>query len=975
MRMRNFARPGICAICSLVVFSALLMGWSGAGPVFAASGTEPPAGSYAEAVTEAAAEDGAEAATEAPSGAEPAAYPGSPADEPAPEEWIVRWLDPAPDPEALRAERDEGIWQITELLDHDREMGISVVKPREGVDPDIWLREWSRHPAVRYIQPNHRVRLLARPNDELLRFQQHLAPIRAEQAWDLVTGNDGIIIALVDTGVDLTHPDLADNLVPGYNLIQPGSPPQDDHGHGTNVAGVLAAVGNNSSGVAGLIWKAKIMPIKALEKDGSGDELNLGRGIRHAVDNGARIVVLSLGLYKYSNYLQEIVQYAEDRGVLLVAATGNDGQVVKYPAAYPTVLAVGGVRADRSVVPRSNFGPELDMVAPWNVFTTALGGGYDYNEGTSMAAPQAAAVAAMVWAQHPDWKPYQIRQHLRMTAEDLLSPGWDERTGYGLLRADRALAEEYSLDIYEPNNTRDTAKMLPIDTFAAGAVGGAGDVDWFRVEVPYYGELEVRMETDDPGDLARLELWHYAENGFPVRFADVTKPVKLPVQAGTSYLLIKTNDFSLQSPLVYRVTNRFTIGPDSFEDNDRQYKAYAIPATVRTLQGTFHQVNDQDWFVYTVTRPGTLQFQVTASTRRMDLAMLIQKEGERAIFVDHAAEGGAEISPVMEVLPGKYYVRVTNESFSGESHPVAGTYTLSIHFTEKLVDPNEPNNRWFQATPVNPQTAYQGLFDPADDEDWSSVSIARESYLTAAIGQLPAGRRITAALFDGAQRALIQMNSGGASSLQLEMKLDPGTYYLRLTADQPVTSSLYRLVVTVEPIVDGFRDVAASWARTEIGELAKRGIITGYGNYQFRPKANITRAEVAQILMKALGLEGGTAVAYRDLNPQHWAYSAVSMAQQAGIAQGYPDGTFRPDRPVTRAEMAAMLARAAGLEVRGAPGADPFPDVPRGHWAASAIQAMKAGGWLKGYPDGAFRPDAPATREEFAYLVYHMIRP
>lgn len=955
MRVRISASLGTGALCAILAISVLLQGGSGDSFVHALqsdSGRAPLNSS------------GLQSAVQSP--------------DQRVTEWIIKWREPNPHAEAGVQETwnpESPVWDDTELVEVDEQLGISVVKPREGVDSHEWLAEWKRHPAVQYIQPNHKVTLLATPNDELLRFQQHLSPIRAEQAWDVVNGNDGIIIALVDTGVDLNHPDLKDNLVQGVNLIEQGSPPQDDHGHGTNVAGVLAAVGNNSAGVAGLLWKAKIMPIKALEKDGSGDEVNLGKGIRYAVDNGAKIVVLSLGLYKYSNYLQEIVQYAENKGVLLVAATGNDGQAIKYPAAYPTVLAVGGIRMDRTVVPRSNFGPELDLVAPWNVFTTALNGGYDYNEGTSMAAPQAAAVAAMIWARNPDWKPYQVRQHLRMTAEDLLEPGWDEKTGYGLLRADRALTLAYIDDMYEPNNTRDSAKAMPIDTMVSAAIENAGDMDWFKVEVPYDGELTVQMQTDDPGDLSRLELWHYADGSHPVRYADVTKPLRLPVKAGTGYVLIKSNDFSLQQRLPYRMTNRFTIGPDSFEDNDRQYKAYAIPASVRSLRGTFHQVNDQDWFVYTVTKPGTLQFQVTASTHRMDLAMLIQKEGERAIYVDHAAEGGAEYSPVMDVLPGKYFVRVTNESFSGEAHPVAGTYTLSIFYTEKLIDPNEPNNRWYQATPLKHRTAYQGLFDSADDQDWFSIGVTtQQAYVTVTVSHIPENRLVTAVLYDSSQRVIAEKTSAGGTGLRLEQALNQGTYYVRLTADRPITASMYRLEAAVEPIQDGFRDVAGSWARAEIADLAKRGIITGYGNYEFRPKANITRAEVTQIVAKAMNLEGGAAISYSDMSAQHWAYTAVSRAQQAGIVQGYADNTFRPDRPVTRAEMAVMLARAKKLQAEGNPAADPFLDVPAGHWAAASIQAMKAGGWLAGYPDGTFRPDQPATREEFAYLVHRMFR-
>ena len=177
--------------------------------------------------------------------------------------------------------------------------------------------------------------------------QTYLDMIHIDQAWAAAgDSRTPIVVAVVDTGVDLVHPDLVGNLVDGVNLLQPSKKPQDDNGHGTNVAGIIAASFNNDKGIAGIAPNAKIMPIKALEADGTGGEAKLGEGIKYAVDHGAKIVVLSLGLNKYSDYMEGIVQYAEDRNVLLVAAVGNESTSVKYPAAYPTVLAVGGVNSE-----------------------------------------------------------------------------------------------------------------------------------------------------------------------------------------------------------------------------------------------------------------------------------------------------------------------------------------------------------------------------------------------------------------------------------------------------------------------------------------------------------------------------------------------------------------------------------------------------------------------------------------------------
>lgn len=192
-----------------------------------------------------------------------------------------------------------------------------------------------------------------------------LSQIHAENAWNNWGQNHPLpTVAVVDTGIDLSHSDLITILVPGINLLHRELPPNDDNGHGTNVAGVLRA-----------ITHAPIMPIKSLDSNGTGSIEKLNEGIRYAVDHGAKIVVLSAGVNQYSPTTLDAVQYAEDHDVLIVAATGNNGAAVKYPAAYPTVMAVGGASKDGTVIASSNWGPEVDVIAPWFVYTTALGGG------------------------------------------------------------------------------------------------------------------------------------------------------------------------------------------------------------------------------------------------------------------------------------------------------------------------------------------------------------------------------------------------------------------------------------------------------------------------------------------------------------------------------------------------------------------------------------------------------------------------
>jgi len=352
--------------------------------------------------------------------------------------WIVKWNDGV-HPEFL---------ETSDVISNMENVGAYVVRPSNGSQLTEWLDRWSADPGVEYFHHNQKIDLLAAPDDELFINQNYLQQIHANEAWDMTTENMSMTVAIVDTGIDLEHPDLQGNLIPGANLINYGQLPQDDHGHGTNVAGVLAARGNNQIGVSGLLWNARIMPIKALNGEGEGEEDKLGEGILYAVDHGAKIIVLSVGLIRFSPFLKEVSEYAADKGVLLIAAAGNEGSVVRYPAAFSTVFAVGSAGSDNRVMLESNYGPEIDIVAPWSVYTTAMGGGYIYNQGTSMSAPQVAGAAALLWSQHPEMQPNEIRNHLRQTTEDIESEGWDPYSGYGLLRADLALQNVYNNDMY-----------------------------------------------------------------------------------------------------------------------------------------------------------------------------------------------------------------------------------------------------------------------------------------------------------------------------------------------------------------------------------------------------------------------------------------------------------------------------------------------------------------------------------------------
>ncbi|WP_246066882.1 S8 family serine peptidase [Paenibacillus koleovorans] len=878
--------------------------------------------------------------------------------------WLMKWSGAPP----------EAFLRTSHIVSHNPETGIWVAGPGEGVDAFEWREHWRHAEGVDYMTTNQTVRLSAvKPNDPFVSRQKYLEQIHAEEAWAVSVGNESLIIALVDTGVDLDHPDLKDNLVPGINLIQRNAPPQDDNGHGTSVAGVLGAVGNNNKGISGVLWKARIMPIKALGAKGVGDEDKLGEGIRYAVDHGAKIVVLSVGLLRNDPYLEEIVDYAEKKDVLLVAATGNDeGEHVRYPAAYPTVLGVGGLRTDNLVEYRSNYGNEVDLVAAWSVYTTAPGGKYVYNEGSSMAAPQVAAAAALAWSRNPGMKVHELRNLLRQTAQDVAEPGWDNHTGYGLLRVDRAVNQLYVEDMYEPNDTVAAAKPFPLNQMVMGELRGGRDVDWFTLHIPYDGtiKLDVRSELPAP---AGTQLLHLGPNQTTpdIFAADSSSMLELQVQRGTHWFALQQTNNSAASRWKYRFTNTFRIGPDAFEDNDRSFKAFRLAPRSQTISGTFDHDGDEDWFTVTMTQSGTMSLRVSVDTKRIDLVLKVQKRGESITTIDSNGDGEPE-EYRFEAFPGTYYFAVDKTS----PRALAGTYTVDLRIEAKLLDPNEPNDKSFQASSLGNRYPLEGVLDRSDglpDIDWFRISIAEESLLRLGLSQIPTDRRIRMELYSGALSEITNReNALGVSSMEIVQRVIPGTYFVRLTSDANFRSQMYRLEAQVDRLVEGYTDISGHWAEASIVDLTRRMIFQGYGDFAFYPEQSITRAEAVATLVRTFGYTKQKSISYPDLLPAHWAYNAVSLAAQAGLTSGYPDGTFQPDRPLNRVEMTVLLANALGI-VGKQRGNMPFSDVDDNYWATPILKQMKMEGWITGYEDGSFRPETLSTRAEFATLLARVI--
>ncbi len=242
-----------------------------------------------------------------------------------------------------------------------------------------------------------------------------------------------VIVAIVDSGVDVNHPAFKGRIVGAWNAVTGTTDVSDVVGHGTHVAGIAAGAWGVNANAAGVASNAKIMPIKATNNPrGAFKTSDIAKGIRYAADNGAKVINLSLGGPLWMPSLQDAIQYAESKGVVVIAASGNNGKnKVSYPARFEEAVSVGSSKEGK----RSRFsngGDRLDVSAPGEQILSAVPGGqYGAKSGTSMSSPYVAGAAALVIAQHPDWTPAQVKEHLKRAVNDLGAPGWDVDFGYG----------------------------------------------------------------------------------------------------------------------------------------------------------------------------------------------------------------------------------------------------------------------------------------------------------------------------------------------------------------------------------------------------------------------------------------------------------------------------------------------------------------------------------------------------------------
>ncbi|WLD92996.1 cell wall-binding repeat-containing protein [Alkalihalobacillus sp. AL-G] len=368
--------------------------------------------------------------------------------------------------------------------------------------------------------------------------------------------NKDLIVAVVDTGIDLDHPDLKNQIILGRNILNPLIPPEDHQGHGTHIAGIIGATTNNKVGIASLPRNVKIMPIKVFEEE-TGNMSTVILGILYAVDHGADIINLSLGSVNGMKALEDAINYAQSKGVLVVAASGNDNEhFVTYPAKYESVLAVGAtdtVTGGKAWF--SNYGEEMDLSAPGtNIFSTLPGGKYGYESGTSMSAAIVSSTAAMLWKQYPFLTVSQLKNILFDSSSKSPLP-YDSNQLLGNGQIDAGNANSFV------NNHNRTYGYTAYDT--ANAISKLGwpilsEASLKVQEAEYTGKFTILASGElFPDSLAAAPLSSYL--GSPILLAEQDKIFNSTLdelkRLGTTHVLIVGGPVAISPSIEKKLTD------------------------------------------------------------------------------------------------------------------------------------------------------------------------------------------------------------------------------------------------------------------------------------------------------------------------------------------------------------------------------------------------------------------------------------
>lgn len=695
-----------------------------------------------------------------------------------------------------------------------------------------------------FAQPNYIYTTFALPNDPRLDRQWGLNKINAQNIWNTVKppkGNSGLTVAVLDTGVDIKHPDLQNRLVPGTNTVEPLKSTRDSDGHGTHIAGIISAATNNMLGVAGIAGAApvKIMPVKVFDGD-IGSDVSISNGIIWAADHGAKVINMSFGSYSKSYLLDHAIDYAYDKGVVMVAAAGNwASEEISYPAAISKVIAVSALDKNDKLADFSSYGPLIDVSAPGDeIYSTFWdkykGSTYAEMSGTSMASPMVAGLAALLRLKNPALTNDQVRQIMEVSATDLGDPGWDIKYGHGKINVEKALS--VSLANFDDGNNN-LFKAVPIKSGDAvkEKIDIGSDEDWYQITVPDKGHLQINVLPAgkvSPG----LEVYdsmgkmlaafntggatNSIENFEPVSFkvAEVVHGLVTDLNGGEYYIKVFGNHFRWSDEnytLTAQVINPNDLVKDVNEPNDSYSDAKSLSLGVKK-SGAILQQGDIDYFKVPLSkRAYKIQIDTPAG---LDLAAVVESEANyneetyESWFSQTINQGGiGEDEEGIIVIPegGNYLINIYETSGAAYN----GSYTLTISGYNINKDVYEPNETWKSSYKFKIGDKITANLDREKDADWYQLEVQETGILKMEF-QHPQNtwcdiELYKAPSYDSADQNPVLYQNGAmgyggfndyfSDKVTKQFKVFPGTFYIKINSPDSIVSSEYKFSTEFSP--------------------------------------------------------------------------------------------------------------------------------------------------------------------------------
>ena len=762
--------------------------------------------------------------------------------------------------------QERGMTILSELSAPDR--ALQVVVSTEGRPVEQAIADLRRDPSVEIVEPNYRVELadegtVTAVNDPLTTDQYSLDRMRVRQAWTRETGGSNVI-AVLDTGVQLDHPDLAGRLVAGRDIVNNDSNPSDDNGHGTWVSGIIVAKANDGYGIAGVSWTDKVMPVKIMSANGTGDTSDLTSGIVWATDHGATIINMSVGGFPYSTYVHDAIRYAWNRGVVLVGAAGNRGKFEPfYPASYPEVISVSATQREDEFSFWSNYHTDVDVSAPGSsVLTTNCAvckpiehdttgdHRYTYISGTSFAAPNVAGVVALIWARNPTMTNAQVVNRLKTTTDDLGYAGFDSRYGHGRVNAYRAVGATVtgpgpsSGDGAEPNNTIAMARLMAIDSTMLPSIHPAGDVDTFAVDVPRAGRFDVRATGVVD---SRAYPWHRS-------ILPVDPILELYNTSGT---------------LLVRVDDQWESGTE--------FASVVVSGPVRII------IRVTNYYPNGNTRP----YALTATY--VDI-------GHPTATVTHptSGAGGASHFVAPTAVFSEGVTNVTNTTMALRDMVTFAVVPASVSY-----DPARREARLVPTSALVPMRTYRVELSAGITDMAGLALIASTSTFSTGVNHFSDANGTT---FAG---EIDWLADAGITTGCSREQFCPKSAVTR----EQMASFLARAMGLGGTPPDVFTDDEASPHENDINRIAAAGVTVGCGGGRFCPSQVVPREQMASFLARALGLQGNAPDVFTD-DEASVHEDDINRIAAAGVTNGCGSGRYCPQSAVLREQMAAFLYRA-----------------------------------------------------------------